>query len=591
MKRTLTVNLNSIVFNIDDDAYEVLNKYLSDIAAHFSSDEEKDEIMADIEARIAELFGDRLQRNKEVITMSDVQEIIAVMGNPSQYADGDETKENATETTKTDTKKQSQKRFYRDPENAILGGVCSGIAAYFNWDATWVRVLVILIALISSGVAIAAYIIAWVIAPKAVTASQRLEMQGEDVTVENIKAEIENVKNYVESEKFQSTTKSFGRRVGEIIGWIIKAFAIFVGTLIAFPLVLVLIVLFFVLIAMLLVAVGLLPAMLFDTVVHVPDNGFLFVLSLIFLIGAPVFTLVYALTRSRSKTKSNTTNAKITYAVSFVLWIAGFFMLVGAIANSKENWEKFTGIHWTADSHSGFGTRFANSGEFIEQVREIPEFKNIDVRGNFVVEFVNSPEQEVMISASRIFMSQVNAEVRNETLYLNHSGSNRVRLRNPVRVRISTDDLQKIRARGGAKVSNDSTLQTENFQLNLSGGSRANMSVEAENGISINASGGSIATINSHNQSIRATAAGGSRITLTGNSNNIVINASGGGNVNADDLKSEQAEVNVSGGGSVRVYASQSIDATASGGGRITVYGNPPKVEQRTSGGGSVIIR
>ena len=87
MKKTLTVNLNSIVFHIDDDAYDMLQRYLHEIAEHFKSEDEKKEIMADIEARIAELFTEKLQKNKNVVTLTDVEEIIEIMGNPSQYTD------------------------------------------------------------------------------------------------------------------------------------------------------------------------------------------------------------------------------------------------------------------------------------------------------------------------------------------------------------------------------------------------------------------------------------------------------------------------------------------------------------------------
>ena len=86
MKKTLTVNLNNIVFHIDDDAYEMLQTYLFEIADHFKSDEERKEIMNDIEARIAELFNEKLQKNKNVINLTDVEEIIGIMGKLYQPA-------------------------------------------------------------------------------------------------------------------------------------------------------------------------------------------------------------------------------------------------------------------------------------------------------------------------------------------------------------------------------------------------------------------------------------------------------------------------------------------------------------------------
>ncbi|HET7733384.1 MAG TPA: PspC domain-containing protein, partial [Paludibacter sp.] len=146
MKKTLTVNLNNIVFHIDDDAYEMLQTYLHEIADHFQSEDEKKEIMTDIEARIAELFTEKLQKNKNVVNLVDVQEVIEIMGKPSQYTDEEEEQEAA----KGERKTQHSRRFYRDPENAILGGIAGGLAAYFNIDVTWIRI--ILVALVFVGV-------------------------------------------------------------------------------------------------------------------------------------------------------------------------------------------------------------------------------------------------------------------------------------------------------------------------------------------------------------------------------------------------------------------------------------------------------
>ena len=578
MKRTLTVNLNSIVFHIEDDAYEVLSKYLSDIASHFSSEEEKTDIMADIEARIAELFSERLQRNKEVISMHDVREIIAVMGNPSQFSDGNETTGQEAETafSATETKKQKgQKRFYRDPENKILGGICSGLATYFNIDVTLVRILLVILTFISTGFPIVVYLVVWLIAPEAVTASQRLEMQGEDVTIENIKAEFENVKNYVESEKFKSDTKTFGQRLVEFFGWIVKAGVIFVGAILAFPLVIVLFVLFVVLISLLLGLTGLIPAFMFgSTIIPPEENSVLLIISLLFVVGAPVFMLIYGLTRSRSKNKSH---SRTTYLIAIILWIAGIFMFVGTVANSSNNWWSnhsnwnvtVNGVNW-----SNRNARAVNDGVFIDKIVEISEFRYLDVSGLFEIEIINSPYQQLVLSACENFMPEITAEVRGETLvifYFNHLQTT-PRLRNPVRISLSTDVLERITARGMADIRNDSIIKIENLHLDLIGASRVNLNVEVENEIRIESSGAS-------------------RINLSGKSESIRLNASGASQINTENLKAEHVNVNVSGASSARIYASESLNLNASGASRIIIFGSPAQVNQRSSGGSSVSMR
>jgi hypothetical protein len=130
MKKTLTVNLNNIVFHIDDDAYELLQNYLSAVEKQLSEDERKD-VMSDIEARVAELFTERLQRNKNVVNKEDVEQIIEILGKPSQFGGDEAETETNTETGKQERKRS--RRFYRDPENTVLGGVCGVSQPIWVW--------------------------------------------------------------------------------------------------------------------------------------------------------------------------------------------------------------------------------------------------------------------------------------------------------------------------------------------------------------------------------------------------------------------------------------------------------------------------
>lgn len=230
MKKTLTVNLNNIVFHIDDDAYEMLQTYLADVEKHLSEDERK-EVMTDIEARIAELFTERLQRNKNVVNLEDVEEIINVLGKPSQYGDTDE-EDNTTQQSHGERKRT--RRFYRDQDKAILGGVAAGLAAYLGWDVTLVRIIFVILVFLGVGMVIPIYLLIWVIAPAAITAGQRLEMQGEDVTAESIKTEINNVKNYMESDKFKNSANRIGTRIGEVFRTVFKVLFGFIGGVLGF---------------------------------------------------------------------------------------------------------------------------------------------------------------------------------------------------------------------------------------------------------------------------------------------------------------------------------------------------------------------
>ena len=181
MKKTLTVNLGGIVFHIDEDAYLLLNQYFENLKKHLSNLEERQEIFTDIELRIAEILQEKLKETKQVITLEDVQEVILIMGQPGQF---DTEGQPQHETTEGSGGKGS-KRFFRDTDEKVIAGVCSGIAAYFHIDPVWAR-LVLIISIFFGGFGILLYLILWIVVPEAKTTSDKLEMRGEKINISNI---------------------------------------------------------------------------------------------------------------------------------------------------------------------------------------------------------------------------------------------------------------------------------------------------------------------------------------------------------------------------------------------------------------------
>ncbi len=199
MKTTVKINLSGQIFNLDDDAYQALKNYLDAISQRFRDTEEGAEIISDIESRIAELFQTKINDKKEVITIEDVNDIIAIMGQPEDFLEEDGM-DGASGGSYSKGKKS--KKYYRDMDNAIAGGVCSGLGAYFGIENWLMRLLwVIFFFATGGGVLLILYIVLWIAVPKAVTAAEKLEMRGEKVTVSNIektvKEEYETVKENV----------------------------------------------------------------------------------------------------------------------------------------------------------------------------------------------------------------------------------------------------------------------------------------------------------------------------------------------------------------------------------------------------------
>ncbi len=191
MQKTVNINLSGSIFYIDDDAYAVLREYLDKLENYFGNQEEGKEIINDIESRIAELFNEKLKDKSAVVNKAMVDDVISKMGQPEDFED-ETTEGQEYNNVKQEIYNKQKKRLYRDIDNRILGGVCGGIAAYFNTDPVFVRVLFVILPFLSLGIIVPVYIVLWIIIPAAITTAQKLEMRGENVTIKNIEKAIRN---------------------------------------------------------------------------------------------------------------------------------------------------------------------------------------------------------------------------------------------------------------------------------------------------------------------------------------------------------------------------------------------------------------
>ena len=177
MKTTVTINLNGKLFHIDEDAYLKLKAYLDDIESRISDPNEVKEVIKDIEMRMAELFEEKLSQNKrQSIHISDVENVMYVMGTPEEIT-GNKQKKSRKQEQKQNYSSNS-KRLFRDPDNRVIGGVCSGLGEYWNVDPVLLRVLFLLVFL-TAGFGLLIYLILWLVIPEANTLRKKREMRGE----------------------------------------------------------------------------------------------------------------------------------------------------------------------------------------------------------------------------------------------------------------------------------------------------------------------------------------------------------------------------------------------------------------------------
>lgn len=227
MKKTITAHICGIVFTFEEEAYELLEKYLSAVRLQLGKTADVEEILTDIEARIAELCSEQLTETNKVITVSIIEKITEQLGDPSIFGTGDD------ETLFEESDKKLKKRFFRHPSDSMIGGVCGGIAAYTGVDSVWIRIFFI-VAVVTFGFGLPLYIILWIAVPEAKTTADKLQMQGEDINIENIKNKVvdekENVKKRwnkfnedIKDQQWSNNIERFFYKVFSIVGKVFKA--------------------------------------------------------------------------------------------------------------------------------------------------------------------------------------------------------------------------------------------------------------------------------------------------------------------------------------------------------------------------------
>lgn len=342
MNKTLDINIANQIFHIDELAYKILKRYLDEIKTYLSSEESRDEIIQDIEARIAELFIERMISDKQVINEVDVHEIIKIMGQPEDYNLSEDENQSASQTHKT------EKKLYRDKDNAYISGVSAGIGHYLDVEPVWIRLLWILLTIFSTGWFILVYIILWILIPEAKTTAEKLAMKGEPINLssiekkikegyENVSEKFKDVDVKKQSKKAQSSISNFfsqlevvllklGKILFKIIGFILMVVSgiALLGMLFS---------------ALGIGGIGLFSNIDFDNYVRL--DGFInsilptwLIISAIFLTAIIPLLLIFIF--SLKMLFSNIKKPSLTFSITLAcLWILGVATLIFAGINSE----------------------------------------------------------------------------------------------------------------------------------------------------------------------------------------------------------------------------------------------------------------
>lgn len=424
MKKTFNINVAGFPFTIDDDAYSLLRDYLDTIEHAFGRVDDARELISDIESRIAELLLERTSEGSPIVTAEDVEQVIKRVGQPEEMVEEDSGISFSPETgeaTESESIRETlmpppyvpplppvKKKLYRDPQNAMLGGVCSGLAHYFNVDPTPVRLLTVLLVIISMATVSVAYLLLWLIVPEARTPLQRMQMLGEQPTMENIGRTVTD--NFREDNQSQAINEpvasaNFGSSLARFFGLLAKV-AIIIGLIIGIPL----------LIAMVIGLIGCIYALImfgtswggtwfgsnipqwYEAAGSIPVYGVLIGIGGILVLGIPLFILIrMGLKKNANPLAQGVRNTLI------VLWGIGF--VLAAICTGR-----ILNLHYDRMHHNDYYEYNSNDfdGNWDESDKEEIVNDNIDNAETSII--VANDSVSVTVSSSDTLSNKVNTK-------------------------------------------------------------------------------------------------------------------------------------------------------------------------------------
>lgn len=453
MKKTLNINLAGYPFTIDEDAYKLLENYLDTIRYAFDTKDDTGELAADIESRIAELLIENEKGGVRIVTFDEISRVIERIGKPSEFIDIDESvkTEDSTNEEEINVKEEkitpppyepdqkysrnpfARKKIFRDPQNAMIGGVCSGIAAYLHIDVTIVRILTVLLFFLSASTVAIIYIILWIVVPEARTPLQRMQMMGEDPTMENIGKTVR--------EKYQySPTDNYSQSQSQRSGFIPTAISIFVkclviiGLIIAFPLIIVLgATLIGCMIAIFVIGIGIFSGGMFDTA----TEGLMVLFILLAVVGGAITIGVplWLFIRNSWKKKDVSYNPSTQRAI-LIVWLCGIAMV------------------------AVFTVKAVKKGQQLDKNKWIPQIENLN---NIDIDIDDEDDSErIKIDSTGIKIKDKNGEV----LVIDPSGI-KVKTKGATEKSetIVTDSLSVTETSPSDTIKNTTSIKTEQIKI------------------------------------------------------------------------------------------------------------------------------
>ncbi len=576
MKTTISINLGGIAFTIDDDAYRELKKYLDALSNHFNKEEGGDEILTDIEARIAEEFARKRESGIQVISISMVQEIISRMGRIE-----DLTGEKTTETdgvkiedpyfARTDNERvKGAKKLYRDPETAMLAGVSSGLAAYFNIDPSIPRLFFVLLT-IFGGTGILIYIILWLVLPEADTPLKQSELRGESPTIKDIEKKFKGMFetgkkkiSEIDTEKAKESVKHGAtvvantlshtiRTIVQIIARIIGVIIGIIGTLFSF--------------------VGIMALTFFapfilvnspERFIDIPVTTILTTSTIYFLVIGAYFCLVIPLlfilliSINILRKKNSITLAR--GFTLFGLWCAALIMTGIFAFKAVTSYDDYL-------MHNPSTSQIINK-EIPLDLSSSPSVEEVLISDGLTVEIVQGDRIFLQVGGTTESVEGIYATVANGELRIGKTSVPCVLcFRKTPHIVLSLPAVSSIHVDEGSQIISTEIITLEPFTVTVGSGSYAEIDITAPE--------------------VNALVEQGSYLSLYGESENLSVRANNGSSIEAYANSFNTVFAEARSGSRIRVHHPRTLEARAYSGSQIIYYGDPALTVEE-SGGSSI---
>lgn len=548
MQKTINVNLAGRIFYVEEEAYAELDHYLQEVKQHFSKFEDSAEILADIEARIAEQLLEGAKETSPIVNKQAITQVIHTMGKPSDFADAEDGLKEKNSETQHNSHTGGQKRFYRNEDDHILGGVASGIASYFDTDALWIRLLFVASTFLG-GYGILIYVVLWIIVPKATTLSEKLEMNGSRITLESLEKSIKEkiIHNPKAKQGARQAAEAFrpaASKVGHGLSWLVQVLLRMIG-------------LAFVITA----TMGMIGLLIGGTAFVTGSTSAYTEFPLRDFLGLPQF---YA----------------AIFAIFFIIFVPLLFLLLGglSLAALKSRFSRPAVIAlivlWATAASVAAGLAARNAPRFEAFMQDQPAYQvksttrtvdsytKLSVSNGLQVELVQAAAPSLTISAVQGDQDRIQTSVANDTLTITKKDTqNRwcfFCMHPRPRVTVTVPSLSDIR------LENATRLHTAEFKTPL-------LHIAAQNGSSADMQG-----LNS--DTIELLASNASSLTLSGTTTQLTIQAQNAGVVHGENLKAETVKAQAENASRITVQPTQRLEAFAQNSSRIYYVGAPSQI-------------